>query len=117
MIVKPKKVEVDFEEKNGRTYSRRKEFCEKGNLIAEGLYGKGNAWEWSMPIGKIKRYYSNGKPLSEEHYDEHGQREGESLYFHHSGYVEQKHYYEKDKKIREQFFDHEGRVLADKEFK
>lgn len=74
--------EVNFEEKNGRTLSRRKEFYENGNLYKEGLYSIGQgSWEWNIPIGVVRTYSEQGILTSEEHYDEAGTLEGDSKYY------------------------------------
>lgn len=107
------KTEVSFEMRNGRTYSRRKEFYDNGNLAREGLYAVGNVWSWDIPAGKVTSYHLNGNLSSEENFDEFGNRDGESIYYYDSGKVSAKHYYVKDKKVREMSFDKEGKVEGD----
>lgn len=81
--------EIDFEERNGRTLSRRKEFFPNGNLFREGLYSKGySKWEWDIPIGMVKTYNESGHLRSEEFYDDSGTLEGESKYYSKSGELE-----------------------------
>lgn len=84
-----KRSEVTFEEKNGRTLSRRKEFFQNGQLFREGLYSRGlNNWEWDIPIGVVKTYSDQGILISEEYFDESGTQEGDSKYYSKTGELE-----------------------------
>lgn len=106
------KTQVSFEQKNGRTFSRRKEFYENGVLAREGLYASGVNWGWTIPAGVIKSYSRNGKLIAEEYYDEHGNHDGESVYYNEEGAIIKKVLYVKDKKVKEQFFDANGEVVV-----
>lgn len=96
------KTEVLFEEKNGRTYSRRKEYFEDGTLAREGIYSCGNGWAWDIPAGTITTYFKSGQLMSVEEFDDCGNHDGESVFYNEKGKVTLRIHYVKDKKIREE---------------
>lgn len=76
------KTEVEFEEKNGRTYSRRTDFYENGQICKTGTYTcSQNTWAWDVPAGAVKSFFENGQLESEVLYNEFGVQDGESTYF------------------------------------
>jgi antitoxin component YwqK of YwqJK toxin-antitoxin module len=80
---------VNFEERNGRSLSNRKEYFENGNLFREGYYSKSQAnWSWDIPIGVVRTFNENGTPKSEELYDEAGYLDGESKFYNKKGELE-----------------------------
>lgn len=110
MTDKPK-TQVTLEEKNGRTYSRRKEYHENGILAKEGLYASGNQWAWDVPAGKVTTWFKSGNVSSVEEFDEHGNRDGESAYYNDKGQLTLKRLYAKDKILREIHFK-DGKEIA-----
>ena len=96
------KTQVLFETKQDRTFSRRKEFFDDGTLFREGLYSKGQGWQWDIPIGPVRTYNPNGTLKSEELFDDAGTQEGESLFYNKDGVISRKVLFSKGIKINEQ---------------
>ncbi len=111
------RTEVNFETKAGRTLIRKKDFYENGILAREGLFSGGGQWEWDIPAGLIKNYFKNGILKSEEHFDESGNRDGESKYFTDKGELLSKSNYAKDKLLSKEEFgvEAESRVKSKKD--
>ena len=100
------KTNIQLENYQGKTVSRRREFYENGTLYREGLYTKGHGgWAWDIPMGPIKTYYQTGIIMSEEVFDEYGNREGESIYYDKNGNITKRITYRKDKVINEVIVD------------
>jgi antitoxin component YwqK of YwqJK toxin-antitoxin module len=99
------KIEVTFEVRSGRTFSRRKEFYDNGKLSLDGLFSNGGQWGWNIPAGIVKTYFRNGLLKSEEHYDESGNRDGESKYYNDQGVLIRRVSYAKDRKTHEELYD------------
>ena len=97
--------DVTLIEKNGRTYSRRIEYYENGQIASEGLFSKSqNDWSWSVPHGAVRTYYEDGTLKSEEAYDERGTRTGQSLYYSRKGELLRRLEYLDDRLVREENF-------------
>lgn len=80
------RTEVTFVEKNRRTFSKRVEFYENGQVAKTGLHANSpGGWFWAIPAGPVVTYYENGVLKSEIHHDEYGNFEGESRYFDEKG--------------------------------
>jgi len=100
------KTVVDLEDRNGRVVSRRKEYHANGNLYREGVFSRGQkSWEWNCPMGIVRTYHENGQLKCEEHYDEHGVREGETIIYDPKGTILKKITYIHDKIVREESFE------------
>jgi antitoxin component YwqK of YwqJK toxin-antitoxin module len=102
-MIGKRKTEVVLEERNGRTLSKRKEFFENGQLAKQGTYSNGSRWGWEIPAGKITTFYESGILCSEENFDEHGNRDGESAYYDFKGNLTVRRFFAKDKLLREEF--------------
>lgn len=101
-----RKTEVSLFEKAGRTYSKRSEFFENGQLALIGVFANSaNDWSWNIPVGTVKTYFENGQLESELTYDEHGSLDGESSYYDKKGNLLKKLKYAKDVLINEQVFE------------
>jgi antitoxin component YwqK of YwqJK toxin-antitoxin module len=97
-----RKTEVIFIEKNGRTFSKRTEYFENGQIAEIGLYVNSlNNWSWNIPNGVVRSFYSDGRIKSEVNYDDYGCKDGESNYFDKNGVTIKKRIYSKDVLIKE----------------
>ena len=103
------RTEVVLETRQGRTVSRKKDFFLNGNLYSEGTYSNAlGRWEWDIPVGNIKHYNKDGTLKSDQQYDEHGERDGDTSFFNEKGKLLSKITYIKGKKITEVHFDELG---------
>lgn len=99
------KTEVQLIEKNGRTFSKRTEFYESGQVAKIGVYSNNQSdWSWSIPTGLVTSYFENGQLKSEENFDDSGCRDGESVFFEKDGFVLRRAQYQKDRLIKEEVF-------------
>lgn len=106
------KTQIEFEERNGRTYSRRKDVYENGQVAKEGTYTNSlGSWSWDIPVGVVRSYFESGQLMSEEVYDDHGTRSGESVYYDKTGKLLSRVHYEDGRKIKEEIL--EGSSLSD----
>ena len=97
-----KKTVVDFEEVNGKTLVRRKEYYATGQLFCEGTYSKsGRNWGWDLPVGTLKTYFDNGKLQTEEQFNKNGDLHGERKTFDREGNLTKTQIYEESKLLRE----------------
>jgi len=91
------KTDVAFIEKSGRTFSKRTEYYENGQVAQVGVYVNNQRdWSWTIPTGVVKSYFENGQLKSEISYNENGSLEGESNYFNSEGKLVKKLRYSKD---------------------
>ncbi len=96
------RTEVTFVERNGRTFSKRVVYHDNGQIAEIGLYGRSlESWSWDVPNGVIRKYFRNGQLECELLYDEHGVRDGESLFFNMYGKLIRKEVYQRDRKVEE----------------
>ena len=96
------RTEVTFVEKNKRTFSKRVEFYENGQIAKTGLYANSpGGWLWAIPAGPVISYYEDGTLKSEILHDEFGNLEGESRYFDEKGKLKRTKSYQQDKLIEE----------------
>lgn len=99
------KTDVQLIEKNGRTFSKRTEYYENGQIAKIGVYSNNQSdWTWSIPTGSVVSYHENGQVKSEESFDESGSREGESVFYEKDGFVVRRAQYQKDRLIKEEVF-------------
>lgn len=99
------KTDVVLIEKNGRTFSKRTEYYENGQIAKIGVYTNNQSdWSWSIPAGSITSYFENGQLKSEEGFDDGGSRDGESVYYEKDGFVSRRVLYQKDRLIKEEIF-------------
>lgn len=100
------KTDVDLLEKNGRTFSRRTEYYENGQIFRVGIYSSNHGnWSWNNPAGKVITYYENGTVQSEVNHNENGSLDGESVFYAKDGQVVRRLVYSKDKLISEDNFE------------
>jgi antitoxin component YwqK of YwqJK toxin-antitoxin module len=100
------KTEVTFIEKNGRTFSKRIETYENGQVAQIGIYvNSHNDWSWSIPTGAVINYYEDGTLKSEVLYDEHGSLDGDSRYFDVKGRLIKTKSYLQDNLVEEMDFE------------
>ena len=103
-----RKTEVIFIEKEGRTFSKRTEYFENGQVAEVGLYVNSlNDWSWNIPSGIVRSFYMDGRVKSEILYDEYGCKDGDSIYYDKKGRLEKKASYSKDILVSEVVFDHD----------
>lgn len=99
------KTDVVLIERNGRTFSKRTEYYENGQVAKIGVYSNNQSdWSWSIPTGSVTSYFENGQLKSEENFDESGSREGESVFYEKDGFVLRRAHYQKDRLIKEEVF-------------
>lgn len=106
MIPKTKtRCDVVLIEKNGRTFSKRTDYHENGQVAKMGVYSNNQSdWCWSICIGIVTSYYENGQLKSEENFDDNGSRDGESTYYDKDGFLTRRAFYQKDRLIKEEVF-------------
>ncbi len=100
------KTDVVFIEKKGRTYSKRTDYFENGNIAHIGMYGNTPSnWAWTIPTGIIRTFYENGRIQSEISYDDHGSLNGESNFYNFYGQKIMRRVYDDDKLIDETVYE------------
>ncbi len=97
MPAKKKRTEAELFEKNGRTFSKRTEFYDNGQIAMTGVFTSSqNDWSWNVAVGTVMHYYEDGVVKSSQSYDDYGALDGESLYYDIKGNLMKKLRYAKD---------------------
>ncbi len=103
MSPRKKTVEAEVFEKNGRSFSRRTEYYDNGQVRMTGVFTcSQNDWSWSVAAGPITHYYEDGTLKSSASYNDHGALDGESSYYDRKGKLAKRTKHKNDKLLEEE---------------
>jgi antitoxin component YwqK of YwqJK toxin-antitoxin module len=98
-----KTVEAEVFEKNGRSFSRRTEYYDNGQIRMTGVFTcSQNDWSWSVAVGPVRQYYEDGTLKSSRSYNDYGELDGESTYYDRKGNLAKRTTHRNDKLVEEE---------------
>lgn len=101
--MKKSKVEAEIFEKNGRSFSRRTEYYENGQVRMTGVFTcSQNDWSWNVAVGPVTHYYEDGTLKSSASYNDYGALDGESSYYDKKGNLAKRTRHQNDKLLEEE---------------